>query len=223
MLKLTVMQAPAGRVQVGDSLLVGPEGARVGRGRDSTWRLADENLLLSRVHFAVEQRAEGFTLVDLSTNGVYLNGDRLGQGNGCVLRQGDRIRLGDYELRAEFLPVDTPAAAADTDATVSPRIPVAADRLDTDAMFAVDPEQWLLAQLGQDAPVAAPALLVGALEQVFGPAVRHCSNQEQVALVAELGRVLLRDYPDVLPPVVPPGSTDGDSAFARLLTILRAL
>ena len=67
----------------------------IGRGEESHVFLPDYRL--SRRHAEVEQRIDGFYIVDLgSTNGTFLNGQRV---NGEQrLADGDLISLGDSRL-----------------------------------------------------------------------------------------------------------------------------
>ncbi len=83
----------------GKRLLVGPDGATIGRSRECDVVLTDPNV--SRKHAEVRPRGGSWMITDLgSTNGVTVNGRRI-QGP-QVVRAGDRIELGtstiDFEL-----------------------------------------------------------------------------------------------------------------------------
>ena len=72
----------------------------LGRGAECDWVLKDQDRVLSKRHCALEFLSGGWQVRDLSTNGTYLNSgaepvgrDRTGQ-----LRDGDRLRLGAYEI-----------------------------------------------------------------------------------------------------------------------------
>jgi adenylate cyclase len=75
---------------------------------------------VSRDH--LELRADpvlGTTLIDLSTNGTWVNGRRVERGEPLALSDGDRIELGDLEL--EFrAPPEARAAAADNLTIIAP-------------------------------------------------------------------------------------------------------
>jgi serine protease Do len=86
----------------------------VGRDPGSDVRFhADQDLFVSRHHAVIEWKPAGatmtrFTLVDLlSSNGTYLNGERLGA-EGRELKTGDRIQFGrggpDVLLEIDELP-----------------------------------------------------------------------------------------------------------------------
>jgi type VI secretion system protein ImpI/type VI secretion system protein len=77
----------------------------VGRGPGVDWVLPDPERLLSKRHFAVAFRAGGWQLADTSTNGTFLNreGDPIGTGDVRNLRDGDRLRLGAYEIEVRLV------------------------------------------------------------------------------------------------------------------------
>jgi pSer/pThr/pTyr-binding forkhead associated (FHA) protein len=58
---------------------------------------------VSRLHAAIRRSGDTLLLVDLgSTNGTYLNGDRLTAREVRELRDGDRIRLGLFEMEIYY-------------------------------------------------------------------------------------------------------------------------
>ena len=72
----------------------------LGRGTECDWTLADPDRVLSKRHCAVEFLSGGWQVRDLSTNGTFLNGgsDPVGRDQTRNLRDGDRLRLGAYEI-----------------------------------------------------------------------------------------------------------------------------
>ncbi|MCW2954801.1 MAG: domain containing protein [Conexibacter sp.] len=83
----------------GKRLVVGPEGATIGRSRECDVVLADANV--SRRHAEVRPRGDGWMLVDLgSTNGVSVNGTRVERPQ--LLAAGDRIEAGTTVMTFEF-------------------------------------------------------------------------------------------------------------------------
>ncbi len=82
---------------------------QVGRGPDVDWVLPDPDRLLSKRHFAVAYLGGAWQIADTSTNGTFLNseGDPIGRGTTRALRDGDRIRLGAYEIELRL--VEQPA------------------------------------------------------------------------------------------------------------------
>jgi type VI secretion system protein ImpI/type VI secretion system protein len=83
----------------------------IGRGEDCGWKLADPDHHLSRRHCSVAYRAGAWHVTDLSTNGTHVNRSPtpIGKGNEVVLRDGDRLTLGEYEIEVRLR--DIPAAA----------------------------------------------------------------------------------------------------------------
>jgi Protein of unknown function (DUF3662)/FHA domain len=79
----------------GRRLVVGPEGATLGRSRQADVMVDDPNV--SRAHAEVRPHGASWVLTDLgSTNGTRLNGRRVGSPE--VLKPGDEIELGTTTL-----------------------------------------------------------------------------------------------------------------------------
>ena len=75
----------------------------VGRGPENDLVLPDPTKVLSKRHCAIEDRAGGVVVVDLSTNGTFLNYSKapIG-GTGAPLSDGDILTLGPYELMVQI-------------------------------------------------------------------------------------------------------------------------
>ncbi len=82
------------------SRLFGVTGGRIGRAQDNDWVLPDPDRYVSSHHCKVLFRAGQWILEDTSTNGVFINGsDTPASIEGPYsLQDGDRLRLGDYEV-----------------------------------------------------------------------------------------------------------------------------
>lgn len=80
------------------------EGWTLGRGQDCDWRLPDPKRFVSNKHAHVQadQNQTQYTLIDTSTNGVFVNGSDLplGRGHQVVLSDGDFFKMGPYEIQA---------------------------------------------------------------------------------------------------------------------------
>ena len=76
------------------------EGGTIGRSLQSDWILPDPDRFISGRHATIDYKGGIYYLVDTSSNGVYLNGDcePLGKGNPRRLFNGDRLRMGDFEI-----------------------------------------------------------------------------------------------------------------------------
>ena len=82
------------------SQLFGVTGGRIGRAQDNDWVLPDPDRYVSSHHVKVSFKAGKWVLEDTSTNGTFINGaDTPASIEGpYMLQDGDRLRLGDYEL-----------------------------------------------------------------------------------------------------------------------------
>lgn len=76
----------------------------IGRGTDNDWVLVDPERHLSKRHCLLAFRSGTWQLADLSTNGTFLNRetDPVGPGAPRTLRDGDRLRLGRYEIEVRI-------------------------------------------------------------------------------------------------------------------------
>jgi predicted component of type VI protein secretion system len=83
-------------------------GGSIGRGADNDWVLPDAKRYVSSRHAMIDYQAGAYYLVDTSRNGVFVNGDdtAVGRGHPQRLFDGDRIRMGEYELAVEIVPGD---------------------------------------------------------------------------------------------------------------------
>src|ERR1700722_18947552 len=77
---------------------------RIGRGQDNDWIMPDPDRMLSKKHCVIAFRNGGWVIADISTNGTFLNRDvePLGQGQARSLADGDRVRLGSYEIEVRI-------------------------------------------------------------------------------------------------------------------------
>ena len=85
---------------------------RIGRAADNDWVLPDPDRLLSKRHCVVSFEAGEWCVADLSTNGTFLNreAEPIGAGGVRDLRDGDRLRLGSYEIEVRIAAAKVPAA-----------------------------------------------------------------------------------------------------------------
>ena len=99
-LRLRVVSEHASRLGEQATKVFGVHGGTLGRATDNEWILPDPERYLSGKHARVDFRAGTYVLVDTSSNGTYVNGAQvpLGKYHDYTLRDGDYIRLGEYEL-----------------------------------------------------------------------------------------------------------------------------
>jgi type VI secretion system protein len=99
-LRLRVVSEHAIRLGEQSTKVFGVHGGTIGRATDNEWILPDPERYLSGKHARVDFRAGTYVLVDTSSNGTYLNGAQvpLGKYHDYQLKDGDYVRLGEYEL-----------------------------------------------------------------------------------------------------------------------------
>jgi type VI secretion system protein ImpI len=104
----------------------GVNGGRIGRNSGNDWVLRDPDRYVSGRHAEIEHRGGTWLLRDTSTNGTFVNDsdEALGPGRPHRLANGDRFRIGEYEIEVEitgsndFLPQEqAPITDADLNAS----------------------------------------------------------------------------------------------------------
>lgn len=102
-LQITLVKAP-GKVSVSrTSHTFREQGGTLGRGESNTWVLPDPDKFLSSCHCEILVETNQYFIVDLSTNGTFLNSspEPLGKGVRSPLIHGDYFELGDYRFSVE--------------------------------------------------------------------------------------------------------------------------
>ncbi len=99
-LRLSVVSEHGIRLGQNSSKVFGVHGGTIGRATDNAWILPDPDRYLSGKHVRIDFRSGSYVLVDTSSNGTYINGAQvpLGKYHDYVLKDGDYLRLGEYEL-----------------------------------------------------------------------------------------------------------------------------
>ncbi len=99
-LRLSVVSEHGIRLGAHSTKVFGVHGGSIGRGTDNEWILPDPERYLSGKHARIDFRAGAYVLVDTSSNGTYVNGAQvpLGKYHDYTLKDGDYVRLGEYEL-----------------------------------------------------------------------------------------------------------------------------
>jgi type VI secretion system protein len=82
------------------SRLFGVTGGRIGRASDNDWVLPDPDRYVSSHHAKVTFRSGAWVLEDTSTNGIFINGadTPVSMEGPYALQDGDRLRVGDYDI-----------------------------------------------------------------------------------------------------------------------------
>lgn len=99
-LRLSVVSEHGIRLGAKSTKVFSVHGGTIGRGTDNDWILPDPERYLSGKHARIDFRGGSYVLVDTSSNGTYVNGSQvpIGKYHDYVLKDGDYIRLGEYEL-----------------------------------------------------------------------------------------------------------------------------
>ncbi len=118
-LRFRIVSEHATRLGQQATKVFGVHGGTIGRATDNEWILPDPERYLSSKHARVDFRAGTYVLVDTSSNGTYVNGAQvpLGKYHDYLLKEGDYVRLGEYELlvsidKSTDFPPDEGAIAA---------------------------------------------------------------------------------------------------------------
>jgi len=85
----------------------------IGRGSENDWVLPDRERFISKRHCMLAYRSGGWQIADLSANGTFLNGEAepVGRDRPRDLRDGDRLRLGAYEIELRIVETAVPRRA----------------------------------------------------------------------------------------------------------------
>lgn len=117
----------------------------IGRGTENDWVLPDPDRVLSKRHCVIAFRQGGWQVADVSSNGTFVNRERdpIGPGRLHPLVDGDRLRLGSYEMELRLEEDDQVAFAPPSGRSASP--PSSFDRAafsssaSSSSAFAADP------------------------------------------------------------------------------------
>ncbi|MEW6257688.1 MAG: FHA domain-containing protein, partial [Pseudomonadota bacterium] len=103
----------------------GSGGGVIGRSATCDWRLPDPTNTLSARHAEIRFTGQGFTIADLSTNGVYVNvtDAPLGRGNSALLVSGDLVYIGPYVIQVEVVRVADTAPVSTVADPLPPSLP----------------------------------------------------------------------------------------------------
>lgn len=79
-------------------------GGTLGRSLSCDWPLPDSKRYISSRHAMIDYQGGAYYLVDLSKNGTFINGSNspVGEGNPQRLFDGDKFRLGEFEISVEI-------------------------------------------------------------------------------------------------------------------------
>ena len=172
------------------SRVFGVNGGTIGRAPDNDWILPDAKRLVSGHHCEIEYRSGAYWLSDRSTNGVFVNeaDDPVSETGPVALQDGDRLRLGDYEIlvslddRIDFLP-----AAAELHS--------AAKHLDSDIGASLDLDSLFTPRESADSGSIS-------IRNAFG---QRLPREMREAATAAAGAEVASSADEREPPMPPPG------------------
>jgi len=80
-------------------------GGTIGRSLTCDWPLPDSKRYISSEHAMVDYQGGCYYLIDLSRNGIFINGSDVpvGKGNPQRLFDGDTIRMGEFEIKTALV------------------------------------------------------------------------------------------------------------------------
>ena len=102
MLKIRVVSFKGQALQVPMGREFGTDGGSIGREPNNLLILPDPDRRVSRTHAQVRSDRGGFILTDTGSNPLQINGSPLGKGKSVYLTDGDRLKIGDYELAVDY-------------------------------------------------------------------------------------------------------------------------
>ena len=103
-LRLKIVSDNAGAAGDSPRWTFGVNGGRIGRHTTNDWVLRDTERYVSGRHAQIEHRGGTWLLRDTSTNGTFVNDsdEALGPDHPHQLANGDRFRIGEYEIEVEI-------------------------------------------------------------------------------------------------------------------------
>lgn len=109
----------------------------IGRGAEADWRIHDPDNYVSRAHCTITARDGDYQVIDTSSGGLFIDNARapLGPDRALPLRDGMRLRLGDFVLRVELR-----ATACSAPDPIASKSPAPRPDFDADAFFTPAPE-----------------------------------------------------------------------------------
>jgi predicted component of type VI protein secretion system len=106
---LTIRNAEALQEGMAAQFLMDGETAVLGRSRNCNWHLPDARNAISSRHCEIRRDRDFFILRDISTNGTFVNDATERMTEEHLLKSGDVIRIGQYEVVAAFEAAPEPA------------------------------------------------------------------------------------------------------------------
>lgn len=89
----------------------------IGRSAEADWQIDDPDKFVSRAHCRIRAERDGFMVTDMSSSGLFIDDARapLGAGNSAWLKDGMRLRLGEYVLGVDIGAEEAAVGASPSD------------------------------------------------------------------------------------------------------------
>ncbi len=113
-LSLKIISSPDGEAIAEWNKNFPETGGSIGRSYGTTMQLSDASVSLSGTHAVINRSSRGYQIMDVSTNGLFINGSHqpLGKNNSAALNDGDVLNLGPYRLMVSCFVPDQASAKA---------------------------------------------------------------------------------------------------------------
>ncbi|MES0100490.1 type VI secretion system-associated FHA domain protein TagH [Mesorhizobium sp. M0019] len=168
----------------------------IGRSADAGWQIDDPDMFVSRAHCRITGGRDGYFVTDTSSSGLFIDDSDspLGPGKSTRLRNGMRLRLGDYIVHVDLQTSSAQATAAAA-APVPERSPPASR-----APVSIGRDDFFSAAVEEEPQRPRPAELPNPFEQPIPGAFERANSRQRSSPAF--------DDPFSLDPIATPVSKD---------------
>ncbi|MER8406409.1 type VI secretion system-associated FHA domain protein TagH [Mesorhizobium sp. M1307] len=147
----------------------------IGRSADAGWQIDDPDMFVSRAHCRISGGRDGYFVTDTSSSGLFIDDSDspLGVGKSTRLRNGMRLRLGDYIVHVDLQTSSAQATAAAA-APVPERSPPASR-----APVSIGRDDFFSAAVEEEPQRPRPAELPNPFEQPIPGAFERANSRQR--------------------------------------------
>ncbi|MER9595795.1 type VI secretion system-associated FHA domain protein TagH [Mesorhizobium sp. M0244] len=147
----------------------------IGRSADAGWQIDDPDMFVSRAHCRITGGRDGYFVTDTSSSGLFIDDSEcpLGAGKSTRLRNGMRLRLGDYIVYVD-LQTSTAQATAAARGPVPERSPPASR-----APVSIGRDDFFSATVEEEPRRPRPADLPNPFEQPIPGAFERANSRQR--------------------------------------------
>ncbi|MER8561752.1 type VI secretion system-associated FHA domain protein TagH [Mesorhizobium sp. M0578] len=148
----------------------------IGRSPDAGWQIDDPDMFVSRAHCRITGGRDGYFVTDTSSSGLFIDdSDRpLGAGKSTRLRNGMRLRLGDYIVYVDLQTSSPQATSAAAAASVPER-----SRPASRAPVSIGRDDFFSAAMEEEPQRPRPAELPNPFEQPIPGAFERANSRQR--------------------------------------------